>query len=157
MVKKPDIQYIDRFYVHGSEARVLELKPKRRIIKTVLPLSAPDKTIKIAVDPVAICGIVVAVALLVLMAVGTVQYVRVCGRYQQMMDYVVSVQNENVQLREDYRSQIDLDEIREKALAMGMVPAEEAERITIEVVTPVREPEMNAWEEFLWLCRGLFA
>ena len=28
MVKKPDIQYIDKFYVHGSEARVLELKPK---------------------------------------------------------------------------------------------------------------------------------
>ena len=157
MVKKPDIQYIDRFYVHGSEARVLELKPKRRIIKTVLPLSAPDKTIKIAVDPVAICGFVVAVALLVLLVVGTVQYVGVCRQYQQMMDYVVSVQNENVELQENYRSQIDLDEIREKALAMGMVPAAEAERITIHVETPAVEPEMNAWEEFLWLCKGLFA
>ena len=157
MVKKPDIQYIDSFYVHGSEARVLELKPKRRIIKTVLPLSAPDKTIKIGIDPVAICGLVVAVALLIVMVVGTVQYVGICHRYQQMMDYVVSVQNENVELRENYRSQIDLEQIQEKALAMGMIPAEEAERITVRVEMPVAEPEMNVWEEFIWLCKGLFA
>ena len=157
MVKKPDIQYIDSFYVHGSEARVLELKPKRRIIKTVLPLRAPDKTVKIGIDPVAICGIAVAVALLVMMAVGTVQYVRVCRQYQQMLDYTVSVQNENVQLQQEYRSRIDLDEIREKALALGMVPAEEAERISVRVEMPVAEPEMNIWEEFLWLCKGLFA
>ena len=89
MVKKPDIQYIDNFYVHGSEARVLELKPRRRIIKTVLPLSVPDKTIKIGVDPIALGGIVVALTMLVLLVVGTVQYVRVCGQYQAMMDYVV--------------------------------------------------------------------
>ena len=44
MVKKPEIQYIDKFYVYGSEAKVLELKPKRKI-RTILPLSAPDKTI----------------------------------------------------------------------------------------------------------------
>ena len=157
MVKKPDIQYIDSFYVHGSEARVLELKPKRRIIKTVLPLSAPDKTIKIGIDPVAISGVVVAIALLVMMVVGTVRYVGICRQYQQMMDYVVTVQNENVQLRDDYRSQVDLDAIRERALELGMVPAAEAERITIKVETPVAEPEMNAWEEFLWLCKGLFA
>ena len=157
MVKKPDIQYIDRFYVHGSEARVLELKPKKRIIKTVLPLSAPDKTIKIGVDPVAICGFLVAIALLVMMVVGTIQYVGICRRYQQMMDYVVSVQNENVELRENYRGKLDLDAIREQALELGMVPAADAQRITVRVEVPVAEPEMSAWEEFIWLCKGLFA
>lgn len=157
MVKKPDIQYIDRFYVHGSEARVLELKPRKRIIKTVLPLSVPDKTVKIAVDPVAIFGIVVAVALLVMLLVGTVQYMNVCRQYQAMMDYVVTVQNENVELRESYRSQIDLAEIEEKALAMGMIPASEAETITITTDMPQRTPEMTLWEEFVWLCEGLFA
>jgi hypothetical protein len=157
MVKKPEIQYIDKFYVHGSEARVLELKPKRRIIKTVLPLSAPDKTIKLAIDPVAVCGIVVAVALLVLMVVGTVQYFQVCRQYQAMMDYVVTVQNENVELRESYRSQINLDEVRERALELGMISREEAEHMTIRPVVPVVEPEMTAWDEFIWLCKGLFA
>ena len=157
MVKKPDIQYIDRFYVHGSEARVLELKPKKRIIKTVLPLSVPDNTIKIAIDPVAVCGIVVAVALLVMLVIGMVQYVHVYDRYQAMMDHVVSVQNENVELRETYRSGIDLEQVREKALAMGMIPIGEAQTVTIRAELPQREPEMTVWEDFVWLCKGLFA
>ena len=114
MVKKPEIQYIDKFYVHGSEARVLELKPKRRIIKTILPLSAPDNTIKIAVDPVALCGILVAAAMLVLLVVGTVQYVHVCSQYQDMMDYVVAVQNRNVELNQKYEDGYDLAQIEEK-------------------------------------------
>ena len=156
MVKKPEIQYIDKFYVYGSEAKVLELKPKRRI-KTILPLSAPDNTIKIAVDPVAICGIVVAIALLVALVIGSVQYVQVYRQHRAMMDYVVTQQNLNVELRENYRSQIDLVEIREQALALGMIPAEEAPSVTIRAELPQREPEMTVWEDFVWLCKGLFA
>ena len=157
MVKKPDIQYIDQFYVHGSEARVLELKPKTRFAKTVLPLTAPDHTIKIAVDPVAISSIVVAVALLVMLVAGSVQYVEVCRKYQAMMDYVVTVQNENVVLQEDYRSRINLTEIEERALALGMIPAAQAQTITIRPTIPVQEPDMTVWEEFVWLLKGLFA
>ena len=157
MDRKPDIQYVDKFYVHGSEARVLELKPKRRIIKTVLPLSAPDKTIKIGIDPVAICGVVVAVALLVALVLGTVQYVQVCRDYRAMMDYVVSVQNRNVELREDYRSKVDLEAVEARALELGMIPIENADRITIRVEKPVEEPEMTIWDEIEWFCKGLFA
>ena len=157
MVKKPEIQYIDKFYVHGSEARVLELKPKRRIIKTILPLSAPDKTIKIGIDPVAICGIVVAVALLVALVLGTVQYVQVCRDYRAMMDYVVGVQNKNVELRESFRTKVDLEAIEERALELGMIPIEMADRITIKVDKPVAEPEETIWDEIEWFCKGLFA
>ena len=156
MVKQPEIQYIDKFYVHGSEARVLELKPKRRI-KTVLPLFAPDNTIKIAVDPVAIGGIVVALALLVALVIGSVQYVQTYRQYRAMMDYVVTEQNLNVELRETYESQIDLVAIREQALALGMIPREEVPVITIKTELPQREPEMTYWEDFVWLCKGLFA
>ena len=156
MVKKTEIQYIDKFYVYGSEAKVLELKPKRKI-RTILPLSAPDKTIKIPVDPVAIGGIVVAVALLVTLVIGCVQYVQVYRQYRTMMDHVVVQQNMNVELRENYRSQIDLVEIRDKALALGMIPTEDAPVITIRAELPQREPEMTVWEDFVWLCKGLFA
>ena len=156
MVKKPEIQYIDKFYVYGSEAKVLELKPKRKI-RTILPLSAPDKTIKIPVDPVAIGGIVVAVALLVTLVIGCVQYVQVYRQYRAMMDHVVVQQNMNVELRENYRSQIDLVEIRDKALALGMIPKEDAPVITIRAELPQREPEMTMWEDFVWLCKGLFS
>ena len=157
MVKKPEIQYIDKFYVHGSEARVLELKPKRRIIKTVLPLSAPDKTVRIAVDPVALCGIVVAVAMLVLLVVGTVQYVHTCRHYQNMMDYVVAVQNKNVELNQKYEDGYDLSDIEEKALALGMIPVSEAKMIQVHAEVPQREAEMTFWEEMRWLMEGLFA
>ena len=156
MVKKPEIQYIDKFNVYGSEAKVLELKPKRKI-RTILPLSAPDKTIKIPVDPVAIGGIVVAVALLVTLVIGCVQYVQVYRQYRAMMDHVVVQQNMNVELRENYRSQIDLVEIRDKALALGLIPKEDAPVITIRAELPQREPEMTMWEDFVWLCKGLFA
>lgn len=157
MVKKPDIQYVDTFYVHGSEARVLELKPKRRIIKTVLPLSIPDKTIKIGVDPIALGGIVVALTMLVLLVVGSVQYVRACEQYRAMMDYVVTVQNENVELKKTYEDGYDLEQIEAIALELGMVPAAEAEVVKVQVTVPQREPEMTFWEEFRWLCEGLFA
>ena len=139
------------------EARVLELKPRKRTIKTVLPLSIPDKTIKIGVDPIALGGIVVALAMLVLLLVGTVQYVQVCGEYQAMMDYVVTVQNENVELKKTYTEGYDLAEIEAAALALGMVPAAEAEVIKVQVTVPRREPEMTFWEEMRWLCEGLFA
>ena len=156
MVRKPEIQYIDKFYVHGSEARVLELKPKRRI-RTILPKAAPDNTIKIAVDPVALCGIVVAIALLVALVIGSVQYVQVYRQYRAMLEHVVTEQNTNVELRESYRSQIDLVEIRDKALSLGMIPKEDAPTITIRAELPQREPEMTYWEELVWLCKGLFA
>lgn len=157
MVKKPEIQYIDSFYVHGSEARVLELKPKRRIIKTVLPLAAPDHTVKIAVDPVALCGIVVALVMLVMLVAGAVQYGKVCSRYQDMMDYVVTVQNENVDLKQRYQESYDLGEIEAQALALGMVSAAEAKVIHVDAAVPQREPEMTVWEEMRWLMEGLFA
>lgn len=157
MVKKPEIQYIDKFYVHGSEARVLELKPKRRIIKTILPLSAPDNTLKIAVDPVALCGIVVAVIMLVLLIAGTVQYVQICRQYQNMMDYVVAVQNRNVELNQEYEDGYDLSEIEERALALGMIPVSEAKVVRVNVQVPQREAEMTFWEELRWLLEGLFA
>ena len=151
MAKKPDIQYIDKFYVHGSEARVLELKPKRRIIKTVLPLSVPDKTIKIGVDPVALGGIVVA------LVIGSVQYVQVFREYRGMKDYVVSVQNKNVELREEYRSKVDLAAVEQRALELGMVPIETAEKIIIRTELPVKEPETTIWDDIEWFCKGLFA
>lgn len=157
MERKPDIQYIDRFYVHGSEARVLELKPKRKFIKTILPKAIPDKSIKIAVDPVALCGIAVAAVMLVLLVVGMFQYVAVCESYQQMMDQVITLQNENVELEQTYRDGYDLADIEQKALALGMIPVEEAEVITIQLALPEPEPEWTLWDEIVWFCKGLFA
>ncbi len=157
MVRKPDIQYVHQFYVHGSEARVIELKPRRRVIKTILPKVAPDKSIRIGVDPIALCGIVVAVAMLVLMLVGTVQYVQARNDYQAMANQVIELQNENVRLRQQYRSSYDLDAVAHMANSLGMIPVSEAQVMYINPVVPVREAEPTVWENIRWFMEGLFA
>lgn len=157
MVRKPDIQYVQEFYVHGSEARVIELKPRRRVIRTILPKVAPDKSIRIGVDPVALCGIVVAAAMLILMLVGTVQYVNARNEYQAMSNQVIELQNENVMLRQQYRSSYDLDQVAHMANSLGMIPVEEAQVMYINPVVPVREPEPTVWENIRWFMDGLFA
>lgn len=157
MVRKPDIQYVQEFYVHGSEARVIELKPRRRVIRTILPKFAPDKSIRIGVDPVALCGIVVAAVMLILMLVGTVQYVNARNEYQAMSNQVIELQNENVMLRQQYRSSYDLDQVAHMANSLGMIPVEEAQVMYINPVVPVREPEPTVWENIRWFMDGLFA
>ena len=157
MVRKPDIQYVHEFYVHGSEARVIELKPRRRVAKTVLPKEAPDKTIRIGVDPVALCGIVVAVAMLVMLAVGFSQYIDVCNRNQAAMNQVIELQNRNIEKQMKYEAGYVLSDIEQKAMSLGMIPMAEAEVMVINPVVPVREAEPTVWENIVWFMDGLFA
>ena len=158
MVRKPDIQYVQQFYVHGSEARVIELKPRRRVIKTILPKVAPDKSIRIGVDPIALCGIVVAVVMMVMMLTAYAEYNACQDRNRQMQDYLSSLQLENAQLQQNFDSQIDLDYIEEVAGALGMVPSSDANQIQIEVQLP-QEPtgELNLWQSITTFLSGLFA
>ncbi len=157
MVRKPDIQYVHEFYVHGSEAKVIELKPKRRAAKTILPTVAPDKGIKIAVDPLALCGIVVAISLLVLMVVGVFQFRTALREHQTVMNQVITLQNKNVELRQTYKNSYDLDDVAMKASALGMIPIAEAEVVQIAPVMPVAEPEPTLWDDIVWFMQGLFA
>ena len=157
MAQKPDIQYITQFYVHGSEARVLEFKPARKHNKTVLPKATPEQKLKLYVDPVAIFGIVVAVLLLVTMVIGVVQYLDVCKEHRIMTDYVVSLQNKNVQLQEQYQAGYDLADIETKALALGMIHRDQVEVVAINPVMPVAEEEPTFWENLCWYFEGLFA
>ena len=74
-----------------------------------------------------------------------------------MSDYVSRLNSENAQLSEDYRSGYDLEDIRIKALALGMVPKSELETKSISVTVPEPEPEMTWVEEIQWFLEGLFA
>ena len=157
MVQKPDIQYITQFYSYGSEAKVLELKPVKKKKKTALPKAIPDQKIRIMIDPVALAGIAIAIVLVVLMAVSVRGYLDVCHEYEVMTDHVITLQNTNVTRRMEYTSMYDLDDIKEKALALGMIPMEEAEVNTITPVIPEPEPETPWWENISWFLKGLFA
>lgn len=157
MARKPDIQYIHQFYVPGSEAQKVELKPQPRKAKTTLPKPKAEKKIRIQVDPVALVGLVVAVVMVVLMAVGLVQFMAVCDTHYALQQEIANLNVEKAELEHTYSSGYDLDKIRETALALGMVPVSEAKTISVTIETPQPEPEPAWWEDIVWFLEGLFA
>ena len=157
MNQKPKIQYVGQFYIHGSEARQLELQEKKKRAKSKLPMERLHKAEVIYLDPVAIFGITVALIMLAVMIVGAVRIHADWQEYRVMSDYVSRLNSENAQLQADYRSQYDLEDIRVKAAALGMVPKSELEKRTVYVTVPQPEPEMTWLEELQWFLNGLFA
>ena len=157
MNQKPKIQYVGQFYVHGSEARQLQLQEQKRQAKTKLPLARIQKIEKVYVDPVALAGIVVAVVMLVTMVLGAVQIKRDWDRYEQVSAYVSELKKENARLNHAYRLSYDLEDIKSKALAMGLVPKSELETVSITVTVPKREPVLTRSDEIRLFLEGLFA
>ena len=157
MARKPDIQYVHQFYTPGSEARKVETKPAYRKAKTKLPKFLRQDKVKVFVDPVALCGLVVAVAMVILMAVSTFQYAAAVQEYNDMQDKVVTLRDTCAEKRHTYRSGYNLEEIRETALAIGMVPVTDVETIVIHPQVPQPEPEPTACDNFIWVLEGLFA
>ena len=157
MSQKPKIQYVGQFYIHGSEARQLELQEKKQRAKSKLPLERLRKVEVVYLDPVAIFGIVTALVMLTVMILGVLQIRDDWEEYRVMSNYVSRLNSENAQLQADYRSQYDLEDIRVKAQALGMVPKSELEVRTVYVTIPQPEPEMTWLEEIQWFLSGLFA
>ena len=157
MSQKPKIQYVGQFYIHGSEARQLELQEKKKQAKSNLPLERLRKIEVVYRDPVAIFGIVTALVMLTVMILGVLQIRDDWKEYRVMSNYVSRLNSENAELQADYRSQYDLEDIRIKAQALGMVPKSDLEVRTVYVTIPQPEPEMTWLEELQWFLSGLFA
>ena len=157
MNQKPKIQYVGQFYVHGSEARQLELQARKKQAKSKLPMERLRKVEVVYLDPVAIFGITVALVMLAVMVLGVLQIRDDWQDYRTMSGYVSRLNSENAKLKEEYRSQYDLEDVRLKAEALGMVPRSELEVRTVFVTIPEPEPEMTWLEEVQWFLCGLFA
>lgn len=145
MNQKPKIQYIGQFYVYGSEARALE--PGQKKPRTKLPSARLETIEKIYIDPVAMVGIAVAVVMLVVMILGAVQLHEDWMAYQQMDDYVTTLRARNAELTLSYRSSYDLEDIEVKALAMGLVPADQVENRTVTVTIPEIRETVLTWDQ----------
>ena len=131
MSQKPKIQDVGQFYIHGSEARQLELQEKKKRAKSKLPLERLRKVEVVYLDPVAIFGIVTALVMLTVMILGVLQIRDDWKEYRIMSNYVSRLNSENAELQADYRSQYDLEDIRIKAQALGMVPKSDLEVRTV--------------------------
>ena len=156
MTRQPEIQYINA-YVSGSIAYQLESEPVRKKKRARLPRQKHKKQTVIAFDPYAVGGILVAAVMLVLLVVGFVRLQDARAEAAALEGYVQDLRSENQELAASYAAGYDLEEVKEIALAMGMIPASEAKTITIDVVVPQEVPEPTAWENFCAFLTGLFA
>ena len=157
MANKPEIRYIN-YYTSGTAARKVEPQPERRK-KTRLPKPRPavGRELVLRVDPVAIAGIMVAAVLIILMAVGVTHLYEQQEQVRIAEQYLEQLKVENQQLQEYYANGYDLEEIREYAVAMGMVPKDTLSQSSIHVVLPKSQAQPSAWEEFWSFVKGMFA
>lgn len=156
MALQPDIMYVS-YYTAGSAAYNIERKPAK-------PKAAPvhkKRRVKrkvIAVDPVALGGILVAVCMFFMLVSGFREYQASVEQAQRMSVYVEQLQKENAALRNTYDNSYDVSDVYEKATAIGMVPKEKVEQIQIQVEIPQQEEvRLSFWENVSLFLTGLFA
>ena len=152
MDQKPVIQYVGQFYVYGSEVQARKKKEK----KSLLP-RAPRAEVQrcVYVDTVAVCGIAVALLLLVVLAVGAFQLRAAMQQYNAQSEQLSAIKRENARLEHLYRTSLDLEAVQAQAEKLGMVPAEELEHRELVVTVGQTPEEPTAWENFLWFVKGL--
>lgn len=156
MARQADIQYVE-YHVEGNTARKVE---RNTMKNSVAPAYTPRWTERkvIALEPVAVIGIVLAVVMLVAMMATLLQYRRCLQQTQQMGAYLQQLQQENEALSKTYRESYDPDEIMKIALEAGMVPAESVETVRIMVEEPrTEEPQMSFWQSLSTFLAGIFA
>ena len=157
MIRNPNIEYIDKFYVHGSEAKIIEFAPNKPKAKTSLPKPLQEKKTCIEVDPLALCGIVVAVVMILVLAAGLIDFRAAVVENNAVAEYVEELRNEHIMLEYQYRTSYDAAVVEETALALGMIPAEKAPVIAITVNIPQQTQKYTAWSDFLWSLSCLFS
>ena len=153
MARQFDVQYI-RSYTDGTAARKLDVPTPQKAVRRTAAVKR--KKIVIHIDPVAIMGITMAVVMMVLMAAGFTKLLDAQNEMVQMEAYVQTLQQENERLQQEYDAGYDLENVRQTALALGMVPMEDVSQVSIRVSVP-HEPQPSGWEQFCTFLSGLFA
>lgn len=158
MAIKPDIQYVT-FYTAGSAAQKIEHFPQKP--KVALPKQRHRRVKRkiVAVDPIAVCGILVAVCMFFALVAGVREQREATAQAQQMSAYAEQLRRENEALESAYHDSYDIDEVYEVATAIGMIPREEAQHIAIEVQLPTEaeEAQPTFWENVSLFLTRLFA
>lgn len=155
MTQRRPIEYV-QFYTVGSAARKLEVE-KIQLAEPVFQNAVPIKRKKVYVDPVAICGMLVALCMLLTLFVGFFQLRNVQQDRVAMENYVIHLQHVNAERKETYRESYNLEEIEKTARALGMVPVDQVTHQTIDITVPMPEENVSVWEQVGTFLSGLFA
>lgn len=154
MARRIDIHYV-HLYTEGTAAKKIESAV--RVPVTNLPKPKKREKILLHVDPVAVCGLLVAVLMLVTMLCGVFHHYQVRNEVAVLQSYVQELRNENEVLHHTYENGYDLDQIQKTALALGMVPRDQVTTEQIRLAAPQVEQEPSVWQEFCTFLTGLFA
>ena len=157
MAQKPEIQYIGQFYVHGSEAKKLARKNEQKKAKTELPLHRFERVRKVHVDVLAISSILMAAVLMITMVAGILSLQTSWQELHVAQEYVYELESKNATLAAAYRAGYNLDEVHSAAIALGMIPAAEAQTMSLKVTVPEIQPEPTLLDDIVWFLEGLFA
>ena len=156
MAQKMAVQYI-RFYTDGSAALQPEpASPHQHT--TTLPKKVKQKVKKIFVDPVALLSIGIAVCMIVMMFAGFGELKQTSQQVAVMEDYVQRLEDEHARLSVEYADGYNLEEIRHSAMALNMIPAEQAAHVTLYIpAEPEEVTHLTLWERIGTFLTGLFA
>ena len=154
MARRPDVQYI-RYYTDGSAARQLELKPQKK--KRPLPKVKKQPQHVLYIQPMAIVGILLSAVMLVMMITGSLELYHAKNEKEAMAKYVQKLSSQNMEDRAEYEESLDMETIEKSALAMGMIPQEQAKQITISIPMPEIQEEPGFWDKTILFLEGLFA
>ena len=159
MAQKPykhQIEYIQKFYSYGSEAKVVEFKPVyKEEPKPTPPKYEKDRATTLCIDPLAFCGLMVAVVMLVVMISGVIRFHVVAQDHAVLESYVYQLREENALLSHRYAASYDLEEMETTARALGMIPISEAQTITVKVEVPQQEEAPGFFDNVIWFLSGL--
>ena len=153
-MQKPDVRYV-RLYTDGNAARKIETyspAPKKRT-----PRPARRPMLVLHIDPVAIMGIVTAVVMLIIITVSVVKLARVQKELAVMEEYTYQLQKENDALRQEYADGYDIKEVEKTAMALGMIPRQQAQRSVIRLPAEQVQEETGVWTQVRSFLTGLFA
>lgn len=154
MARQLDVQYV-RYYTDGSAARNIAPSVSRKTQR--LPgIPKKKRRIVVHVDPVAIAGILMAGIMLILMTVGMVELSQAKAEAARMEAYVQTLQQEHAALQTTFDEGYDRSQVEHMAKALGMVPGEQVQRISISVPAE-QEQGPGFWENVTTFLAGLFA
>lgn len=148
MAKRSEIQYV-RYYATGSEALKLDPQPQHRKKARAAQVPAEERKV-LHYDPVALFGTAVAVLLVVCVVIGFIQLNQMNDRIAQAQNNLSALKSQHYELETNYKNGYDLDEVRDAADAMGLVPMEQVEHITVHIPEPEVVEPLPRWQQW-WL------
>ena len=160
MARNADIQYIRHEYTGrpATPKKTVKKPPAGNLRRLLRPRSLEqDEKITFKVESLPVLTILAALALLVLMVMSLFQLSEIHQDNVTLQEYIYDLRNEQARLEKIYYEGFNLEEIRVQALALGMIPAEEANILQISGTVPETPADPTFWEQVQAMFRELFA